>query len=90
MKSFYELSKKELEDYFVASGKKKFLATQVFEWVYKKKVFNPDMFLNMSLENREYIKNEFSFNLLNIKKIEEDKDVSKFLFLLNDNEYIEA
>ena len=40
MKNIYNYTIKELEDYFVSKGEKKFKAIQVFEWLYKKRVNN--------------------------------------------------
>ena len=44
----------------------------------------------ISKENREFIKSHFSFETIKIEKVEEDKDVKKFLFSLIDNQKIEA
>lgn len=90
MKNIFDYSHEQLEAKLVEMGCKKFVASQVIDWVYQKKVFNPDEFLNINIENREKIKNTFAFNFIKIEKIEEDELVKKFLFRLNDGEKIEA
>ena len=36
MKSIYGITRSKLEEYFVKNNDKKFRATQIFEWVYRK------------------------------------------------------
>ena len=38
MRSIYSITRKKLEDYFISKNAKKFRATQVFEWVYRKNI----------------------------------------------------
>ena len=38
MSSIYSITKKDLENYFIDLGEKKFKATQVYEWIYRKRV----------------------------------------------------
>ena len=80
----------ELEDYFYSIGEKKFKAMQVFEWLYIHKVYNIDEFTNIKKELREKLKNDFNTNFIRIKKKEEGKLVKKYLFELEDNNYVEA
>lgn len=82
--------KNELEDYFLSIGEKKFKATQVFEWLYQKRVFNIDDFSNLKKELREKLKEEMSFSFIKIVKKEEDALTKKYLFELCDNNHIEA
>ena len=90
MKSIFDYPKKELENLLLEKGFKKFMAMQIFEWVYEKKEYNPLNFSNIKNENRLFIKDNFSFEFIKIEKVEEDKDVKKFLFRLLDGEKIEA
>lgn len=83
-------SKDELEEYFLGIGEKKFKATQVFEWIYQKRVFDFDEFSNLKKEIREKLKEEFSFSFIKIVKKEEDDLTKKYLFELKDNNHIEA
>lgn len=90
MKSIYDMSLIDLENYFVDKGDKKFRASQVFDWLYIKKVDSFDEMTNLKKEVIESLKNDFFIKNLTITKTEEDKDVSKYLFRLNDSEKIEA
>lgn len=90
MNNILNYTKKELEDYLEAVGEKKFKATQIFEWVYKKRVFDFSGFNNVKKEFIEFLKEKFVFSWIEIVKVEEDKTASKFLFKLSDNEFVEA
>lgn len=90
MKSIYSIKKVDLETYFLSIGEKKFRATQVFEWLYRKKINSFDEMTNMSLELRERLKEDFYFNKLEIIKKQEDDLVKKYLFKLEDGNKIES
>ena len=36
MRSIFSITRSKLEEYFLSIGEKKFKATQVFEWIYRK------------------------------------------------------
>ena len=88
--NLYGLTKEELEQYFVSIGEKKFKATQVFEWLYQKRVTTIEEFSNIKKEVREQLQKDFSLELPKVIKREIDIDVEKYLFELSDNERIEA
>lgn len=90
MKSIYDMSLVDLENYFVDKSDKKFRGVQVFDWLYIKKVTSFDAMTNLKKEVIDYLKHDFTITNLEITKIEEDKDVSKYLFKLSDNEKVEA
>ena len=90
MRNLFDVKFNDLEDYFVSIGEKKFKASQVFEWLYKHHEYNIDNFSNLKKDIREKLKNDFSTSMIKIKKYEEGKDVRKYLFLLEDGNYIEA
>lgn len=90
MKNIYNYTIKELEDYFVSNGEKKFKAIQVFEWLYKKKINNFDDMSNIKKDIIDKLKEEFDINTLKIIAREDDKDVYKYLFELSDGNKIEA
>lgn len=90
MKSIYDMSLVDLENYFIDKSDKKFRATQVFDWLYIKKINNFDEMTNLKKEVLETLKKDFLINNIKIVKVEEDKDVSKYLFKLSDGEKIEA
>ncbi len=90
MRNIFDLTKKELENYFESIGEKKFKATQIIEWLYRHRVYNIDDFLNVKTELRDKLKTDFKTDFITIQKIEEDEEVAKFLFKLHDSEFIEA
>lgn len=90
MKSIYGIKKSDLEEYFISIGEKKFKATQVYEWVYRKKVLSFDEMTNISKDIREKLKKDFTFNKINIVKKQEDDLVKKYLFELNDGNKVES
>ena len=90
MKNIYDLTKLELEDYFISKGEKKFKATQVFEWLYQKKINSFDEMSNIKKEVIENLKTDFKISNLKIITKQEDVDVCKYLFELDDKNEIEA
>ena len=87
MNNLLGVTKEELEQYFLDIGEKKFKATQIFEWLYQKRVFNIDEFSNIKKEIRERLKNDFNLHFI---EIEEDELTKKYLFRLHDQEFVEA
>lgn len=90
MQSIYNLELDELKEYFISKEDKKFRAEQVYEWLYKKRVFSFDEMTNLKKETITMLKNDFSIEKLELVRIERDSDVNKYLFKLNDCEHIEA
>ena len=90
MKNIYGVTIKELEEYFKSKNEGKFKATQVFEWLYKKRVKSFDEMKNVSKKTIEDLKNDFLIEPLEIITKRNDKDVSKYLFRLYDDNKIEA
>ena len=88
--NIYDYTIKQLEDYFISKGEKKFKATQVFEWLYQKRVKSFDEMTNIKKEVISYLKEDFKINSLEILTKQEDVDVIKYLFKLEDNNKIEA
>ena len=88
--NIYDVTLKELEDYFINKNDKKFKATQVFEWVYKKRVKSFSEMLNVSKKTIDDLNGDFYFDNLEIISKLEDKDVKKYLFRLEDGEHVEA
>ena len=80
MQNIYGITLEKLEKYFIDKNDKKFKATQVFEWVYKKRVNSFDDMKNVSKETINELKEDFYFEKLEIVKKLEDVDVIKYLF----------
>ena len=90
MQSIFSITRKQLEEYFINLGDKKFRATQIYEWVYRKGVRNFDDMTNISKENIDKLKEDFEFNDIKMVKKQEDDLVKKYLFELNDGNKIES
>lgn len=90
MKSIYGMSLKDLEEYFLSHNDKKFRATQIYDWLYRKNVTSFDDMTNLKKDVIELLKNDFYLRTLELKKVERDTLVNKYLFYLQDGEKIEA
>ncbi len=90
MKSIYSIKREDLEEYFVSKGDKKFRATQVFEWLYRKKAKSFEEMTNLNKKTIEMLNSEFYFDTLKLVKKQEDNLVKKYLFELNDGNRIES
>ncbi len=90
MESIFDYQLKNLETFFESMGEKKFKARQVFDWVYKKRVFDYDQMTNISRELQEKLKNNLNIDLLILKRKQTSELTNKYLFELEDGNYIEA
>lgn len=90
MQSIFSITRKQLEEYFINLGDKKFRATQIYEWIYRKGARNFEEMTNISKENIEKLKEDFEFNDIKIVKKQEDDLVKKYLFELKDGNKIES
>lgn len=90
MMSIYDYNLEDLEDYFVSNNEKKFKASQVFDWLYKKRVTNFDEMSNLKKDIINKLKKDFTIDQLKIVKRLDDTDVHKYLFELSDKNRIEA
>ena len=90
MQSIYDFTKSKLEEFFVSQNEKKFKATQVYEWLYKKRVNNFEDMMNVSKETISLLKENFDIEKLKLLASQSDVDVDKYLFGLSDGNKIEA
>lgn len=90
MKNIYGMTYENLEEYFLNMGEKKFKATQVFEWLYEKRVTSFDDMSNIKKSVIEKLKEDFTMEPLRVIDVRKDTDVAKYLFELSDGEKIEA
>ena len=90
MNNIYDYTLEQLEEYFLSIGEKKFKATQIFEWLYKKRVNSFDLMSNIKKDTLDILKKDFKINDIEIVTYKEGKDVIKFLFRLNDDQKVEA
>jgi len=90
MNSIYGYTLEKLENYLLENNYKKYVASQIYDWLYKKRVSSFDEMTNIKKELLEKLKNDFSIEKLEILTKQEDVDVVKYLFKLHDGNKIEA
>lgn len=90
MKNIYNLTIEELEDYFLSIGEKKFKATQLFTWLYEKRINSFDEITDIKKIVIEKLKEDFSLEKLKLIKVERDTLVNKYLFELYDGSLVES
>lgn len=89
--SIYELSLNELTDWVLEQGEKKFRATQLWEWLYHKRVQSFAQMTNLSKGFIEKLDETFIINPLHQVVVQEAQDGTvKYLFQLPDNHMIET
>lgn len=90
MRNIYDYTLKELEDYFLSINEKKFRATQIYEFLYKKRVKSFDDMNNIGKNTVKLLKSNFSFDKIKLILKQEDIGVKKYLFELLDGQRIES
>ena len=89
--SIYNYTVKELENILINDGMKRYQASQIYDWIYRKGVKDFSLMTNIGKKNETYFKNKFQINALKIKKKQESSDETrKYLFELEDGNYIET
>ena len=88
--NIYNLTREELEEYFISHDSKKFHANQLFSWLYEKRISSIFEVTDIKKEMLEQLSIDFSFSKLDLVQVERDIDVCKYLFELSDGEHIEA
>lgn len=69
-----KLSLDEIKAFFRTHGEKDYRALQVYEWIWMKSATDFDQMTNLSLSNRQLLKEHFSFQLLRIDKMQRSAD----------------
>lgn len=84
---FDELSKEILE-----LGFPKFRVSQIYSWIHEKCVLSFDEMTNISKDMRETLSKRFTLSncQINTKLVSEIDDTVKYLFTLNDGEFVET
>lgn len=90
MDSIYNKSFDELVTYFENIGQKKFKATQVFEWLYLKRVKSFDEMSNIKKDVIDRLKKDYVIEDIHLDSVERDIEVNKYLFSLSDGNHIES
>lgn len=90
MTNIYDLTREDLKVWVEDHGAKPFKAIQIYEWLYDKKVKSFEEMTNLKKDFIDILKNEFYIGSVKIKKKEENETTLKYLFELEDGNYIEA
>ena len=91
MKNIYNETLKSLEEIMVESGYKAYSAKQVFDWIYKKEVFDFSLMTNIANPLRVFLSEQYYLGNLPIftKQVAKDQ-TRKYLFKLDDDHLIET
>jgi len=82
---------KELENFFLELGEKKFRARQVYEWLWKKSATSFDQMTNLSKNLRDTVNENFVINAIQEDKVQRSNDGTiKSRFRLHDGHLIES
>ena len=88
---FYTLSKPELAAALAAAGFEKFRASQVFDAVYKHKIFSPADFPALPEKLKNWLAENFEFAAGKLVGNRESADeTKKYLFGLSDGKFVEC
>lgn len=91
IENIYNLTLDELRNCLVSEGLPRFSATQIYSWLYKRRVEDFLSMTDISKPAREFLKNHFYFSQLKVLRREVSRDgTEKFLFGLKDKNAIEA
>ena len=90
MKNIFSIPFNDLEVYFLSIGDKKFRATQLYDFLYKKRIYDLNVMNNIPNVTKDKLKEDFNFSFIKILKKQEDTDVKKYLFELKDGNRIES
>lgn len=90
MKSIFDFKLEDLTSYLEDNGYSKFVSKQIYDWIYKKRVFDFDKMSNIKLELREQLKKDFDISMLKLVRRQTSKETNKYLFELADGNLIES
>ena len=88
---FYSYSQEQLRDILTSAGFEKFRAKQVFDAVYKNKIFSPELIPAIPQKLKEYLSENFEFFAGKLVGNREAFDETrKYLFELQDGKFVEC
>lgn len=91
-KDLRSMNLKQLEEEIIKLGEPKFRAKQIYSWIHKQQVDSVDEMTNVSKNLRQILKDNYEFCTCSIEKklVSVYDNTVKYLFELNDGEYIES
>ena len=91
MRSIFDITIDELSTFLEQNNIQKFKSKQIFKWIYEKRVNSFTKMTDLSKDNIKFLKDNFIFDDLSIKRKQKSSDGTvKFLFEINENEYVES
>ncbi len=88
--NIFDYTYENLNEYLMDNNFKKYNTDQIFDWVYKKNIYSYEKMTNLKKELVDFLLCNIKNNFIKIEEKIIGKDVIKYLFKLNDNNYIEA
>lgn len=89
--SFFQFSLADMQRWMQEQGEKPFRATQLFQWIYQKKITTTEKMTNFSKELREKLENGFEPSLSLVQSVAtEDGQTEKFLWSLSCGKKVES
>ena len=64
MKNIFSMTKKDLEQYFISINDKKFRATQIYEFLYKKRTYDVNNMNNIGKNIKEQLIKDYDFSFI--------------------------
>lgn len=91
MKSIYDLSLNDLENYLLENGIKPFHGKQIFKWLYHRRIDSFSLMSDISKKTIEKLENEFEIAPLIIRDMQVSRDgTRKYLFEISDGALVES
>lgn len=90
MESIFGLSLNDLTEQLSLLGLRPFVAKQIYDWLYKKRIFAFESMTNIKKEIVPLLNEHFDTTLLHMKRKQESPLTNKYLFELADGSLIEA
>ena len=91
MQDLKNYSLEDLQDLLRKEGYPKFCASQIFGWIYEKRIEDFSLMTNIPKGLRHYLEDNFSFSKIKLlKEVKSSDGTQKFLFKLKDNSVIET
>ena len=91
MRSIYDLTINDLNEYLTNNGFKSFHSKQIFKWLYEKRIDDFDKMSDISKKLIENLKENFVIdNLKEVERQVSNDGTEKYLFELSDGSYIES
>ena len=88
---FFDLTLADLTQAMLEAGLSKFIASQLFDWVYKKKILDFERWTNVSKKTKQFLLDNYDFTVPEIIWDGHSKDgTRKFLLKMRDKNTVEA